>query len=374
VDQSVFPIAAQVISQADREHPADDVLRDVLREIRRQRPQTARDVSRTVFTFYRWFGWLKNLRGMNVRIARALELNERYLKNPFTLPEADLRAKAVPDWATAEVTANVAWFRVLQREPLLWLRARKGQGRHLAKALHPARQTALPDAVRYDGAKDLFSTPEFDAGQFEVQDLSSQAVSLACRPEPGETWWDACAGEGGKTMHMSDLMENRGLIWATDRAEWRLDKLKRRAARAGVFNYRSAPWDGSQHLPTKTAFDGVLVDAPCSGVGTWQRNPHARWTTTIEDVRELAAVQQHLLANAAPAVKPGGKLIYAVCTLTKSETVDVVATFENQRLEFKPLALTNPLAPERPASPQLWFWPQEFGGNGMFVAAWERQR
>lgn len=370
----MFPLAARVISQADREHPADDVLRDVLREVRREHPRTARDVSRTVFTFYRWFGWLKNLRGMNVRIARALELAERYAKNPFTLPEAELRSKAVPDWMAAEVTANANWFRALQREPLLWLRARKGQGRLLAKRLHPARQTALPDAVRYDGVKDLFSTEEFETGQFEVQDLSSQAVSVACHPQAGETWWDACAGEGGKTMHFSDLMENRGLIWASDRAEWRLERLKRRAARAGVFNYRSALWDGSAMLPTKTLFDGVLVDAPCSGVGTWQRNPHARWTTTIEDVRELAAVQRQLLVNVAPGVKPGGKLFYAVCTMTKSETIEVAAEFEKQRADFKPLALANPLATERPPMPQLWFWPQEFGGNGMFVAAWERQK
>ncbi|MGC8000561.1 hypothetical protein ACP3XN_24520, partial [Salmonella enterica] len=83
-------------------------------------------------------------------------------------------------------------------------------------------------------------------------------------------------------------MENSGLIWASDRAAWRLQKLKRRTARAKVFNYRVAMWDGGVKLPTKTKFDGVLVDAPCSGLGTWQRNPHARWTTTPGDVAELA--------------------------------------------------------------------------------------
>src|SRR6185503_9755757 len=132
--------------------------------------------------------------------------------------------------------------------------------------------------------------------------------------------WDACAGGGGKTLHLSDLMENRGLIWASDREEWRLKKLKQRAARAKAFNYRAALWDGGAKLPTKTKFDGVLVDAPCGGIGTWQRNPHARWTTTAEDVEELSEVQGLLLANVAPSVKPGGKLIYSVCTLTRSET------------------------------------------------------
>src|SRR5436305_4189145 len=85
----------------------------------------------------------------------------------------------------------------------------------------------LANILRYDGEEDLFRTPEFHAGEFEIQDICSQLVGLLCAPKPGETWWDACAGEGGKTLHLSDLMENKGLIWACDRAEWRLQKLLR---------------------------------------------------------------------------------------------------------------------------------------------------
>src|SRR5882672_1294244 len=103
-------------------------------------------------------------------------------------------------------------------------------------------------------------------------------------------------------------MQNKGLIWATDRAAWRLDSLKRRAARARIFNYRARLWDGGPKLPTKTKFDGVLLDAPCSGIGTWQRNPHARWTTTVDDLRELGELQRRLLSNVAPATQLGGKL------------------------------------------------------------------
>ena len=163
----------------------------------------------------------------------------------------------------------------------------------------------MPDALVYEGETDLFKTPEFQAGEFEIQDISSQAVGLLCDPKPGETWWDACAGEGGKLLHLSDLMQNKGLIWASDRAAWRLQKLKRRTARAKAFNYRAALWEGGAKLPTKTKFDGVLVDAPCSGVGTWQRNPHARWTTTVEDVQELAEVQKRLLTNVAAVGEAG---------------------------------------------------------------------
>jgi 16S rRNA (cytosine967-C5)-methyltransferase len=167
-------------------------------------------------------------------------------------------------------------------------------------------------------------------------------------------------------------MKNKGLIWASDRAEWRLRLLKRRAARAKVFNYRAALWLGGARLPTKTRFDGVLVDAPCTGLGTWQRNPDARWTITLEDVSRLAKLQLQLLANAASSVKPSGKLVYCVCTLTRSETLAVVDAFALAFPAFQRLELRHPFTPAAKASRELWCWPQEHGGNGMFVAAWTR--
>jgi 16S rRNA (cytosine967-C5)-methyltransferase len=152
--------------------------------------------------------------------------------------------------------------------------------------------------------------------------------------------------------------------------------LKRRTARAKAFNYRAAVWDGSARLPTKTKFDGILVDAPCSGLGTWQRNPHARWTTTVEDVRELAEVQKRLLTNVAGSVKPGGKLIFAVCTLTRDETTGVVEHFNTTQPEFEPLPL--PALQARGHTfghtPTVMLWPQDLGGNGMFIAGWRRKK
>jgi 16S rRNA (cytosine967-C5)-methyltransferase len=194
-------------------------------------------------------------------------------------------------------------------------------------------------------------------------------VGLACAPAPGETWWDACAGEGGKALHLSDLMQNKGLLWATDRSLRRLSILKKRAARAGVFNYRPAVWTGTGPAPFRTKCDGVLVDAPCSGVGTWQRNPHARWTTSLEDVRELAAVQASLLALAARSVKPGGRLVYSLCTLTRSETTAVADAFGAAHPDFEP----DPIALAG-GSPRLTLLPQDIDANGMFVAAWRRSR
>jgi hypothetical protein len=103
-------------------------------------------------------------------------------------------------------------------------------------------------AWRYDGTTDLFHTAAFKAGSFEIQDLASQLVGHACAPTPGQSWWDVCAGEGGKTVHLCDLLRNKGLVWATDRSERRLTVLRRRTARAGLFNYQAALWEGAGKL------------------------------------------------------------------------------------------------------------------------------
>jgi len=368
-------LASDVIRQADRRHPADATLRQAL-TARRRFPQSLKAVvSRAVFSYYRWLGWLNPGRPLTVQLERALELADAFAVRPLAFSDEKLIERAVPAWVRDAMNVNGAWVRAIQSEPKLWLRAKRGQGNVLATRLGLAGTLVppvLPDAMLYEGEEDLFRRAEFHAGEFEVQDIASQAVGWLCDPKPGETWWDACAGEGGKMLHLSDLMENKGLIWASDRAEWRLERLKRRAARARAFNYRLATWNGGGKLPTKTPFDGVLVDAPCSGIGTWQRNPHGRWTTAPEGVRELGEIQTNLLRRVAPAVKPGGRLIYAVCTLTYEETVAVAKAFTCVFADFEPVPLANPFKSSDPPSPLLTLWPQDTAGNGMFVAAWRR--
>ena len=161
-------------------------------------------------------------------------------------------------------------------------------------------------------------------------------------------------------------MHNKGVVWATDRNAKRIDTLKRRAARAQLFNYRTDFWDGGRMLPTKQKFDGILLDAPCSGVGTWQRNPHARWTTTPAGVAELAATQLILLNNVVGSLKPGGRLIYSVCTLTRSETTAVAAAFTAAHPELEPSSVLG-------APSSVFLWPHELNANGMFLAAWRRR-
>lgn len=374
MNERVLAITANVIAKADRERPADGVLRTVLKEAKQISRGEGRAISGAVFAYYRWLGWLNRNEEINRQIRGAVELNKRYQENPATIPDDEMD-KAIPEWVRGEMDISVDWLRELQQEPKLWLRAKTGKGSELRAKLGECRMPGggLPNEVlQYQGDEDLFRTPEFHNGEFELQDVGSQAVGWICNPQPGETWWDACAGEGGKTLHLADLMRNQGLIWTSDRAEWRLRKLKRRAARAGVFNYRSALWDGGTKLPTKTKFDGILVDAPCSGIGTWQRNPHGRWTTEPNDVRELADVQMRLLGNAVAALKPGGRLIYSVCTLTRSETTEVAEAITKLFPELKPLPLKNPFKQTGVWESSLWLWPQENEGNGMFIRGWQK--
>ncbi|HEX9048565.1 MAG TPA: RsmB/NOP family class I SAM-dependent RNA methyltransferase, partial [Verrucomicrobiae bacterium] len=365
----------RIITACSREHPADKVLREQLKAERDIMPADARAVSLTVFNYFRWRGWLDLDAPLTLQIRKARELAANFAADPNSFSDASLTERVAPAWLREEMELTPGWARAIQAEPKLWLRAKPGQGRALCDKLGAAKleKNLLPDAVLYKGEEDLYQRPEFHSGEFEIQDIASQAVAWLCAPKPGETWWDACAGEGGKTLHLSALMQNKGLIWSSDRAEWRLKNLKRRAARAQVFNFRAATWDGGAKLPTKTKFDGILVDAPCSGVGTWQRNPHARWTATPADVKELAGVQKQLLAHAVPSVKPGGKLVFAVCTLTRSETINVVSEFNAKfGAQFEPMELPANVCGNLPCAPTVTIWPQDLGGNGMFIAGWRR--
>jgi len=374
MDPRALKIASSVVSRSGPGRPADAVLREDLRSQRSLPRDVSRVISRAVFSYFRWRQWLDRSAKMGDQIMAAVELASRYARDPRQFTDEELVAKSLPDWIRSEIEVTPAMARALQTEPVLWLRARPGRGPELASRLGDcmaAGEGPLADALRYDGSLDLFRTPEFQAGDFEIQNIHSQCVGWLCAPKPGESWWDTCVGEGGKLLHLSDLMRNKGQIWGTDRAAWRLQRLKRRTARAKVFNYRSASWDGGPALPVQGRFDGVLVDAPCTNMGTWHRNPHARWTATPSDLKELAAAQIQLLITAASAVKPGGRMIYAVCTLTRSETVDVAAAFEKHCPDFAPMPLPYPFGGQPPAA-QQWFLPQDRGGNGMFVALWRK--
>src|SRR5215813_2166259 len=233
-------LAAEVIREASAKKPADSLLRLKLKSASGWTSSERTEASRAMFAFYRWFGWRDSMLDLQAQISRALELSRLFDANPEQFSDFDLLHRAIPDWIAAEMEVTAPWVRSLQHEPKLWLRARPGQGEELRQELGDCRPVpASRETLEYVGNVDLFATAAFHAGKFGIQDISSQAVGLLCAPRPGETWWDACAGEGGKLLHLAAQMENKGLIWATDRASWRLARLKRRAARAQIFNYRS---------------------------------------------------------------------------------------------------------------------------------------
>jgi 16S rRNA (cytosine967-C5)-methyltransferase len=373
-DSLVLNHAARVLESVAVDLPADAALRRHFQFAKRLRGGEKRMVSRAVFAFFRWREWLEPNASWQRQVESAVQLQERFEKDERSVKAEALAVRAVPAWLRDEMELPADYLRQLQRQPALWIRARPGTATALATELgrctpdtrsEGVSLPAAPDALRFTGTQDLFLTPAFHRGAFEIQDLASQLVGLACAPQPGQTWWDACAGEGGKLLHLADQMANKGLIWATDRSERRIMVLRRRAARAKLFNFRTAGWDGSARLPSKTKFDGVLLDAPCSGVGTWQRNPHARWTTTARDVAELAASQTSMLGHIAPSVKPGGRLVYAVCTLTRSETHAVADAFAAAHPQFQPESVLG-------IGPRVTIWPHEVNANGMFIAAWRR--
>ncbi|PTY05857.1 RNA methyltransferase [Opitutaceae bacterium EW11] len=413
-DSSILNHAARVLNSITGELPADLALRRYLGTSARLGPREKRAISHAVFIYFRWLQWLDHKTSAQKQVDEALALNERFLKNPASVKAEALAARAIPQWSRDEVDWPAKTLRQLQEEPPLWIRARPGKTAALAAALGncevpppeisskygfraaaraesktaEATPAAALTALRYKGSQDLFLTPQFHSGEFEIQDLASQLVGHACAPQPGQTWWDACAGEGGKLLHLADLMSNKGLIWASDRSERRLQSLKRRTARAKIYNYRATTWDGSTKLPTKTKFDGILLDAPCSGLGTWQRNPHARWTSSPEDVRELADVQRRMLEAVCGSIKPGGRLVYSVCTLTRSETAEVAQAFTAAHPEFEPTAvfpdtgkseteLASPACAvgetDAYADTQLTIWPHDVNANGMFIATWRRK-
>ncbi len=187
-----------------------------------------------------------------------------------------------------------------------------------------------PIGVRLKKRLPIFTLELFRNGWFEMQDEGSQIVSLLVDAKPGDKVIDFCAGAGGKTLGIAARMENKGRLLAWDVNEKRLNQIKKRLARAGVDNVLLHVLDSAQDAfikRHKETADWVLVDAPCSGSGTWRRNPDLKWRLNPQDLKEVKDLQQEILAGAARTVKPGGKLVYATCSLFEEENEEQAKAF-----------------------------------------------
>ncbi|MGA1819663.1 MAG: RsmB/NOP family class I SAM-dependent RNA methyltransferase [Thermoplasmatota archaeon] len=194
-----------------------------------------------------------------------------------------------------------------------------------------------PDALVFRQRFNIFRSEEFREGLFEVQDPASQAVAPLLDARSGMRVLDACAGQGGKTLHLSNLMQNKGHILAFDDVQWKLNELRKRARRAGVQNVETKLVEGTKsYKRMKGTFDRILLDVPCSGLGALRRNPDIKWSLTPEMLDRLRSVQRELLSAYSPLLRPGGRMVYSTCSVLPSEGEEQVRWFLGEKgNEFK---------------------------------------
>ncbi len=309
--------------------------------------------------------------------ARAAELAGFFGLKTLTFAPEDL----VPEWVLThlgEAFPRAAFLADLERRPPMWLRMQCHDPDRLIAELrsngldvhrHDRLQSALAVIAPH---VNLYTLDSFRSGEFEVQDLASQCIGLTAAPKPGERWLDCCAGAGGKTLQLAELMRRTGKITACDVRSYKLDDLRLRARRAGFPNIDTAAWDGNDFkLKPERRYDGVLVDAPCSCSGVWRRNPDGRWTLKEEEIAEHATLQRQILERGAKAVRPGGVLIYATCSIFPEENGEVVRSFLAANRDFEPEDFPHPLN-GNPTGGLLQIYSFEGDCDSMFVARMRR--
>jgi 16S rRNA (cytosine967-C5)-methyltransferase len=295
----------------------------------------------------------------------------------------------VPDWllpllAARFGTSLFAEMTALEQPAPLDLRVNvlKGSRTEAQAALAAegweAHSTALsPWGLRIEGRRPVTSGPAFQSGLVEIQDEGSQLIAALVGAEPGMRVADWCAGAGGKTLALAAMMQNRGQIVACDVSPARLDGAVRRLRRAGAHNVeRHLLVSGDKWAKRRGGtFDRVLVDAPCTGTGTWRRNPDARMRLTERDLAELCPKQAAILDAAQSLVRIGGRLVYATCSLLEEENEAQVTAFLARHAGFALVPLTRAWTLDSPRpgeDPFLSLTPARHGTDGFFAAMLER--
>jgi len=420
---AIHQVARDVLNSGN---PADRILNAYFRDLKKLGSRDRRMIAETLFSLFRWWGWLRQLPASHQDIwndgeersadwasllfaahlldnaelhpvasewqrmaslpsvssgVGALPLDERSqrVSEIFRVAPFDTEA-LMPEWLRQHVPlderAYLNLLSYIQQRPPLWVRAqvdREMLMQELQSAeLEPKASPALPNALFLEQARvNLFELQSFRDGHFELQDFASQMIGVATQAKPGERWWDACAGAGGKTLQLAAMMQNKGTVIASDIREYKLLELRKRARRAQFSNISPRPWNEAK-LPVKHAsVDGVLVDAPCTGTGTWRRNPDCRWTAKAEEVAEMAQLQLDILSRASKAAKPGGVVVYATCSICEAENEAVVRAFLQQHPEFTLDGWLNPLTGTL-TDGMLRVWPMDANCDATFVARLQR--
>ena len=287
-------------------------------------------------------------------------------------------ARAVPAWIEPRFDPLIEAGELpalLERAPLD-LRANRLRGtiEDALAAFPEASPTPLsPLGLRLPEGTQVEPSPAWRSGLVEVQDEGSQLLALACRASPGATVVDLCAGAGGKTLALAAEMANEGRLIASDTDRGRLAKMRPRLERAGVGIAETRLLDPNRELEALDEFRGaadiVLVDAPCSGTGTWRRNPETRWRLTPDRLARLVALQAHLLDVAAALVRPGGTLVYAVCSLLAEEGRGQAEAFGRRHSSL--VSDCEHILWGRASGPGRLLSPAHDRTDGFFVARWQ---
>ena len=394
-----IPMMEQIVKINKR--PADVELSILFRKRKELGSRDRRFLTRIIFSYFRWLGWTKHKLKLSLTVAlyvsellesehheQWLEFLENKIPNQIKLSSKDQslmqKSTAISKKFDVDLTyqellpsyffehavlEQVESIFAFQKRPPTWIRSRIDQ-----KLLVDIFKISKIDSSAHASIIAALNTSKgvnFDQrvpkhrGKFVIQDISSQCVGLISMPLAGQVWWDCCAGSGGKSLHLADIMQQQGRILATDIRESALQKLKKRARMHGIKTIKTQCFNLLNSSQMKHRFDGVLVDAPCTGWGVWGRNPDARWRSSSEDVIRFAAKQFKILSNASIGVKEGGLLIYAVCTISNEETKGVIASFLSNNSAFNLEEFINPLDGSS-CNGMLQIYPK--GHDGMFIA------
>lgn len=363
---ALFPPHLRAIAEAlsaifQQGQYADKVIERTLKADRRRGAGDRAFIAQNIYEIVRWYRLLYTLRGSEPRTENGWWeiIGIRYIIDGHTLPKwkefAQLKPEvireryrkvkeeraimeSIPDWLDqlGEQELQEQWgptLHALNRpaEVIIRVNTLKGNAKNLQTAL---REDNIPSKIIADTSlqvlerKNLFKSAAFQAGLFEVQDFSSQQVAPYLDVQPGMRVVDACAGAGGKSLHLANLMENKGQLIALDTEEWKLGELRKRARRNGIHIVDTRPITNSKVIKRlHNNADRLLLDVPCSGLGVLRRNPDSKWKMSIDFIDRLKGIQQEIIQSYSRMLKADGKLVYATCSILPSENQQQIETF-----------------------------------------------
>jgi 16S rRNA (cytosine967-C5)-methyltransferase len=347
---------------------ADKVIEKVLKQNSRWGSRDRRFIAETTYDIVRWYRWFRELaqaKGTDfwkllgvwcilsgVDLPAWEEFDGLSVDNVLDREKRSVYSRkireSIPDWLDElgekelgkqrweiELSALNELAPVVLRTNTLKITRGQLRDRLLEEDVATETLPEYPDALVLEERQNIFGSPTFKEGLFEVQDAGSQAISPFLRVAAGMRVIDACAGAGGKTLHLAALMNNKGRIIAMDTEAWKLEELQKRARRAGVGNMETKVIESGKTVKRlANSADRLLLDVPCSGLGVLKRNPDAKWKLSMEFINKIRELQQHIIRDYCDMLKPGGLMVYSTCSILPSENEIQIQQFLADRKEF----------------------------------------